>query len=242
MDSGVFITGTDTDIGKTVITTGLISALRARGYDIGGMKPVQSGAIKQDGQLLAPDIEFLLNYTDLADAYDLLNPIRLEPALAPSVAAKLAEKEVDINQIMTAYQNLQTNYQGLIVEGAGGLMVPLTDDFLIPDLVKSLDLPVIVVARPDLGTINHTVLTVKAAQNLGLEVLGVIINGYQAAEAGVAEKTNPDLIAQLAEVPILGVVPYVEELTDSNKSIDLGAVLEEHVDLEVISDSVSVLS
>jgi dethiobiotin synthetase len=92
MDSGVFITGTDTDIGKTVITTGLISALRARGYDIGGMKPVQSGAIKQDGQLLAPDIEFLLNYTDLADAYDLLNPIRLEPALAPSVAAKLAEK------------------------------------------------------------------------------------------------------------------------------------------------------
>jgi len=242
MDSGVFITGTDTDIGKTVITTGLISALRARGSDIGGMKPVQSGAIKQDGQLLAPDIEFLLNYVDLDDDYDLLNPIRLAPALAPSVAAKVAEEEIDINQIMTAYQSLQSTHQALVVEGAGGLMVPVTDDFLIPDLVKSLDLPVVVVVRPDLGTINHTVLTVKAAQNLGLEVLGVIINGYRIDQAGIAEKTNPNLIAQLAEVPILGVVPYLEELTDANNPIDLGAVIEEHVDLEVIVDSVSVVS
>ncbi|MBM7622563.1 dethiobiotin synthase [Sporohalobacter salinus] len=235
MGQGIFITGTDTDIGKTVVTAGLTAALSQQGYDLGVMKPFQSGAFKEDDRLLAPDIEFILQHISLDADYDLMNPIRLQPPLAPSVAAKEEGVKIDLNQIMSAYQQLQEEYQGLVVEGAGGLMVPLAEDFLIPDLVMRLDLPVIIVARPNLGTINHTVLTVKAARQLGLDVLGVIINGYP-KEAGVAEETNPDIISDLAEVPILGIMPYIEEM----EQVDLGKIVADSVDLEIIIDSVEL--
>ena len=240
MSQGVFITGTDTEIGKTVITTGLIAALRAEGYQIGGMKPIQSGAIKKGDRLLAPDIEFLLSNTDLTEDYDLLNPVRLEPALAPSLAAEVEGEAVDIEEIKRDYQLLQDKYQGLVVEGAGGLMVPLADDFLIPDLIELLKLPIIIVARPNLGTINHTVLTVKVAHSLGLDVLGVIINNYPQKEAGIVEETNPALIYNLAEVPILGVVPHLKDLKKEENNLDLGAVIEEHVDLKRIISDISL--
>lgn len=251
MANGIFITGTDTGVGKTVVTAGLIAVLRQKGYNIGGMKPFQSGAIRQGEELLAPDIEFVLEMTDLktdlGDSgidYDLMNPVRLEPPLAPSVAAEVAKKEIEVEQVELAYQKLQKQYRALIVEGAGGLMVPLAEDFLIPDLIKLLDLPVIIVARPNLGTINHTVLTVKVARQLGLEVLGVIINGLKGKQAGIAEKTNPKMITQLAQVPVLGIVPYVEDLEDSiekfvdyNQEIDLGNLVAKNVDLDLILES-----
>ncbi|GAB6138685.1 dethiobiotin synthase [Halanaerobaculum tunisiense] len=233
MGAGIFIIGTDTDIGKTVVTAGLTAALRQQSYDLGVMKPFQSGAIEEGNKLLAPDIEFVLKHTSLDTDYDLLNPIRLEPPLAPSVAAREEGVEIDLDQVKSAYQQLQEKYQGLVVEGAGGLMVPLAKDFLIPDLVTMLDLPVIIVARPNLGTINHTVLTVKLARQLGIDVLGVIINGYP-QEAGVAEETNPDIISDLAEIPILGIVPYIEDLEE----VDLGKVVADNVDLERIIDNV----
>ncbi|GAB6099348.1 dethiobiotin synthase [Halanaerocella petrolearia] len=235
MSRGIFITGTDTDIGKTVVTTGLTAALRQQGYDLGVMKPFQSGAIEEDNKLLAPDIEFVLEHISLEADYDLMNPIRLKHPLAPSVAAKEEDVKIDLKQVTSAYQQLQRKYQGLVVEGAGGLMVPLAEEFLIPDLVKMLDLPVVIVARPNLGTINHTVLTVKLARQLGLDVLGVIINGYP-EETGVVEETNPDIISELAEVPILGIVPYIDDLEE----VDLGEVIADSVDLEEIIDNVEL--
>jgi dethiobiotin synthetase len=231
---GIFITGTDTDIGKTVVTAGLVASLRQQGYDWGAMKPFQSGAIKEGDRLLAPDVEFILQITDLEADYDLLNPIRLEPALAPSVAAEVEGVEIDISKVKNAYHKLQEEYQGVIVEGAGGLMVPLAKNFLVPDLIKILDLPIIIVARPNLGTINHTVLTVKMARELGFNVLGVIINGLKKDEAGIAEKTNPELISKLAEIPILGVVPYIENLENDLEAIDLAKIITDNVDLEQI--------
>lgn len=238
MEQGVFITGTDTGIGKTIITTGLIAALQEAGYDIGGMKPFQSGAYREDNKLLAPDVEVMLKYTRLNDSYELLNPVRLKPALAPNVAAEIEDEEIELNRVETAYQKLQEQYQGLVVEGAGGLMVPLTDDFLIPDLIKLLDLPIIIVARPSLGTINHTLLTVKTARNLGLDILGVVINDYPQKNPGVAEKTNPELIARLGKVPILGIVPHLAQLDAQEGQVDLGSVIKEHVDLERIIERI----
>ncbi|MGM0472357.1 MAG: dethiobiotin synthase [Bacillota bacterium] len=237
MGQGIFVTGTDTDIGKTVITAGLVAALRQEGYDTGVMKPFQSGAIEGENELLAPDLEEVLAVTDLERTdYELMNPIRLKAPLAPSVAAKLAGEEIEIGEVESAYQQLQKEYQNLVVEGAGGLMVPLADDFLIPDLVKLLDLSIVIVARPNLGTINHTVLTVKMAENLGLEVAGIIINGLREDEMGVAEETNPEVIAELTDVPILGVVPYVPDLESDITAGDVGALVAEYVDLTVIKD------
>jgi len=237
MNRGVFITGTDTDIGKTVVTAGLVASLRQNGYDMGVMKPFQSGAPEVEGKLLAPDIDFVLEMTDLEADYDLINPIRLKPPLAPSIAAEVEGVEVDINDVKLAYQELQKQFEGLIVEGAGGLIVPLAEDFLVPDLVKMLELPIIIVARPNLGTINHTVLTVKVARQLGLEVLGVIINGLKADEMGTAEETNPEIISKLGDVPILGIIPYIEGLDGSAEQVNLGRIIKESVDVDYIVNS-----
>lgn len=234
MEPGIFITGTDTGIGKTVVTTGLVAALQQQGYDIGAMKPFQSGAVESSNRLLAPDLEFILKTTELTANYDLMNPVRLSLPLAPSVAAELEGVEINIEEVEAAYKRLQKEYQALIVEGAGGLMVPLAENFLIPDLIKLFSLPVVVVARPNLGTINHTVLTVKAARQLGLEVIGVIINGLKENKAGLAEETNPELIEELADIPVLGTVPYREAIGDESEEVDLGRLIIENVDLESI--------
>jgi len=240
MNRGFFITGTDTDVGKTVVTAGLLATLRKRGYDIGLMKPFQTDFIEAEGRLLSPDLEFVLKFVDLETDYDLMNPIRLREPLAPSVAAEVEGVEIDLTKVDRAYEELLELHQGLIVEGAGGLMVPLAKNFLTPDLVKSFELPIIIVARPNLGTINHTVLTVKVARELGIKVLGVIINGLKEAEAGVAEKTNPEVIAELADVPILGIVPYIEDLDSNADKVDLARIFEENVEIDKITNSLQV--
>ncbi len=228
MSRGIFITGTDTDVGKTVVTAGILAALREKGYNLGVMKPFQSGAIESSDKLLAPDLEFILERIDLEAEYELMNPIRLKASLAPSVAAEVEGVEINLSKVRDAYTKLLTEYDALVVEGAGGLMVPLAENFLIPDLVQMLDLPIIIVARPNLGTINHTVLTVKMARSLGLEVLGVIINGLKEEETGIAEETNPQIISQLAQVPILAIIPYIEDLEDA----DLAEVFNDKLDIE----------
>lgn len=240
MNRGFFITGTDTDVGKTVVTAGLLATLRKRGYDIGLMKPFQTDFIEAEGRLLSPDLEFVLKFVDLETDYDLMNPIRLREPLAPSVAAEVEGVEIDLTKVDRAYEELLELHQGLIVEGAGGLMVPLAKNFLTPDLVKSFELPIIIVARPNLGTINHTVLTVKVARELGIKVLGVIINGLKEAEAGIAEKTNPEVIAELADVPILGIVPYIEDLDSNADKVDLARIFEENVEIDKITNSLQV--
>ncbi|WP_027339057.1 dethiobiotin synthase [Halonatronum saccharophilum] len=229
MRRGVFITGTDTDVGKTVVTTGLLAALRARGKDIGVMKPFQSGSIIKGDKMLAPDLEFVLDRVNLDDDYDLMNPIRLKEPLAPSVAAQIEGVKVEVDKVTKAYEELLKNRESLIVEGAGGLMVPLAQNFLIPDLIKLLNLPIIIVARPNLGTINHTVLTIEVARSLGIEVLGVIINGLKEDEQGLAEKTNPEVIEKWTGIPVLGIIPYLDDLDDGEK---LSQVFEKRVDLE----------
>jgi len=240
MNRGFFITGTDTDVGKTVVTAGLLATLRKRGYDIGLMKPFQTDFIEAEGRLLSPDLEFVLKFVDLETDYDLMNPIRLREPLAPSVAAEVEGVEIDLTKVDRAYEELLELHQGLLVEGAGGLMVPLAKNFLTPDLVKSFELPIIIVARPNLGTINHTVLTVKVARELGIKVLGVIINGLKEAEAGIAEKTNPEVIAELADVPILGIVPYIEDLDSNADKVDLARIFEENVEIDKITNSLQV--
>ncbi|TDX59319.1 dethiobiotin synthase [Orenia marismortui] len=241
MSRGFFITGTDTDVGKTVITAGLLAVLRERGHDIGLMKPFQTDFIEKDGEILSPDLEYVLRFVDIDTDYDLMNPIRLREPLAPSVAAEVEGIEIDLTKVDRAYEELLTIHRGLIVEGAGGLMVPLTKDFLIPDLIKKLDLPLIIVARPNLGTINHTVLTVKVARQLGIEVLGVIINGFKEEEAGIAEETNPEVIAELADVDILGIIPYIEGLDSGCEKVDLAKVFEENVEIDKIIDSLQCI-
>jgi dethiobiotin synthetase len=211
---GVFITGTDTDVGKTRVAAGLTAALRRRGVKAGYFKPIQSGCPQEGGRLIPTDARFVRQMAGLDEPLEVLTPIALRLPLAPGVAAAQAGVEVDLGRIATGLTDLAARYEFLVVEGAGGLYVPLIGThFLVLDLIRWLALPLAVVARAGLGTINHTALTVKAAQAAGVEVAGVILNRYP-ERPGLAEATNPGVIAALTGVPILGRLPEVADLED----------------------------
>lgn len=196
---GYFVTGTDTGVGKTVVTMCLAELLRAKGLDAGVMKPVQCAGT--DGKMLRRHLQ-------LKDPLSVINPFYADEPLSPHIAFPRCGKKISISQILKTYRYLQSRYDIVLVEGAGGLMVPLSSDYLILDLAKDLGLELIIVARPGLGTINHTLLTIGQAQAAGLTVKGVILCEAKKGTRGIAEATNPSAIQHFGQVPILGTIPY----------------------------------
>lgn len=209
---GLFVTGTDTDVGKTLIAAGITAALRQQGVKAGYFKPVQSACPEEEGRLIPTDARLVQELAALPEPLELLTPITLRLPLAPGVAAAREGVTVDLEKVAAAFRELARRYDFLVVEGAGGLYVPLVDNgFLVLDLARWLSLPLLVVARAGLGTINHTALTVLAARHAGLPVSGVILNRGSVAP-GLAEQTNPGVIEALTGVPILGKVPEIAGL------------------------------
>lgn len=209
---GVFVTGTDTNVGKTWVAASLTAVIRRWGLQAAYFKPIQSGCPMEEGRLLPTDAKFACDLAGLDEPLERLTPIALRLPLAPGVAAAHEGVTVDLQRVAAAYEDLAARYDFLVVEGAGGLYVPLIDtQFLVLDMIRWLHLPLLVVARAGLGTINHTVLTVKAAQQAGLPVVGVVLNRYP-ANPSLAEQTNPEVIAKLTGVPILGRVPDFPDL------------------------------
>jgi len=209
---GIFITGTDTEVGKTVIAGGLAAALKASGVDVGVMKPIASGGVEYEGGFVSEDAIFLKDAAQVDDALELINPICLRHPLAPSVAAGLEGVTIDLRHVDAAFDYLCRQHEFIIVEGVGGIAVPIQGDFLVVHLAQRFGLPLLIVARPDLGTINHTLLTVAFARSFNLELYGIVLNGLRHETAGLVEKTNPAEIARLTDVPILGVVPFDRRL------------------------------
>ena len=204
--SSLFITGTDTGVGKTIITASLTALLRAQGKKAIPMKPVQTDGIP------AADLEVYRQITGLPLKEKAINPYCFTPPASPLIAARLTPKTIDLTKIKTAYLQLKKKYEIVLVEGAGGLAVPFTPTYTFADLARELKLPLLIVARPSLGTINHTVLTVNYALQHGLQVKGIIINGFQNEKATTIEKSNPRVIELLTGIPILGVLPYLKNL------------------------------
>jgi len=233
---GFFITGTDTGVGKTVITAGLLGALRKRGMNAMAIKPIQSGGVLRDHQLISEDAYFYGVVTDLPYTTCELNPICLQAPLAPAVAAEAEGVTIKLDTILEHFRRISAKHQLTLVEGAGGLIVPLTGaGETMADLAVSMDLPLVIVARPDLGTINHTCLTVAYAKARGLKVAGIIINGYNHQNPGAAERTNPGLIETMSGVPILGLVPRVEGLTVEGENPEPGnliSIIEKYVKID----------
>ncbi|MBA4349442.1 MAG: dethiobiotin synthase [Thermodesulfovibrio sp.] len=221
MSKGIFITGTDTDVGKTVVSALIARAFISRGIKVGVMKPVETGCINDKGILIPPDGVFLKKMAQVDDSIDLIVPVRFEHPLAPMVASQLGGTSVEVDRLINAYKNLSNKYDFVVVEGIGGLLVPLTrigyrgggSCYFVSDLVKELKLPLIIVTRPTLGTINHTLLTVNHALKENIKVPGIIINCNEPSKDGIAEKTNPGVLKELSPVPVLGIVPYIENIT-----------------------------
>ena len=224
---GLFITGTDTNVGKTWIAAGVTAVLRQRGVNAAYFKPIQSGCPEEAGRLIPTDAKLARELSQLPEPLEALTPVCLRLPLAPGVAAEQEGKTIDLEQVAETLRDLAGRYDYLVVEGAGGLYVPLIGtQFLVLDMIRWLGLPLLVVARAGLGTINHTVLTVKVAQQAGISVPGVVLNRYPAAPH-LAEQTNPGVIEALTGVPILGLVPEVDGIdTPAGRQRFLAAMLQ----------------
>jgi dethiobiotin synthetase len=221
MHKGIFITGTDTAVGKTFVAAGLVRAFKEKGFNVCPMKPVESGCRVRKGKLIPSDTLKLITAADVNEAVDLINPYRFRQPLAPSVAAELEGVKINRKTIFSAYNRLSKKYDLTIVEGAGGIMVPVYRTYLFLDLINDLRLPVVVVSRPGLGTINHTLLTIEAARARRIEVAGVIINCSTRGGIDISVKSNPDVIEKVGGAPVLGIIPYRKKPETDNKSIFL---------------------
>jgi adenosylmethionine-8-amino-7-oxononanoate aminotransferase len=213
---GCFITGTDTDVGKTVITAGLLRALHLRNVDALALKPVQSGARVDAGQFIAPDVEcYADSIRDLSDEpYPEVTSYLYALACSPHLAAEIVGDRIDLDRLCADVRSHAAGDRILLVEGAGGIDVPLNDEATMLDLMGRLKLPVILVAANRLGMINHTLLSLRALRQAGLEVLGVIINETTpttSEEQLILRQDNIDTIAHHGDVTILGHVPFFQD-------------------------------
>jgi dethiobiotin synthetase len=233
-NKGIFIIGTDTGVGKTVVAAGLALSLRERGIKVGVMKPIATGCLSSNNKLYSQDAIYLFEAAE--NEYPLLsNPLRFKNPLAPHVASQVERKQVDLKKVFWCYREIRSLYDFIIVEGIGGLLVPFTHNYFVADLVKEFALPVVIVARAGLGTINHTLLTVQAARNRGLDIRGVILNGMPQTNLSMAEITNPRVIQDLTGLPVLGVIPRLADVDVENMMYgSLKKTFAEKVALDVL--------
>ncbi len=215
---GIFVLGTDTAVGKTVIAGAFAALLRAQGKDAGVLKPFASGSYG--------DTTFLKKASGVVETRDEITPFYFKHPLAPYASLRLEKRRPRLSPRgwvkRLGRAGLWDRHDFWVVEGIGGALVPITKDYDCLDAARETGLPVIVISRLGLGAINHSLLTVRAARARGLKVLGIVLNAAGAAgRPGLAEKTNPEIIAELAGCPVLGVFPRLSpaELNDPKKLV-----------------------
>lgn len=228
MGKGIFITGTDTGVGKTVVACGLAALLRESGYKVGVMKPVETGCVEKDGKLFPQDAYYLKESSGCAESLERICPFRLRNPLAPSVAAEMQEVRINVDSLAGLYGEISSTHDITLVEGAGGLLVPILPHYTYADLAKHLKLPLLVVAANRLGMINHLLLTLEHASCRGLRVLGYVLN-HPDSQSSFAAETNQGALLSLTAVPCLGKIPYIEDL--EAKRTSLANLFEERLDL-----------
>jgi dethiobiotin synthetase len=208
----LFLTGADTNVGKTYVAVRLVRALRAAGRDCVGMKPICCGA--------RSDAELLHAASDAAIPLDDVNPVWLRAPTAPLIAAMVENRTIDLAIIRETFARLSAGNRPIIVEGVGGWRVPIAREFFVSDLAAEMRLPVAVVVANRLGAVNHTLLTVESIRAMGLECAGIILN--QAASAGVGEgiaiRTNRAILEEIAGVPVLFEVAHGQEAVEVPRS------------------------
>lgn len=213
MTTHLFVTGTDTEVGKTRISVGLIKVLQQQGLKVAAMKPVASGCEWHDGQLQNEDALALSRQADIKLPYSQINPYAFEPAIAPHLAAEQVGQTISLNLIETQFAAMQLQTDAIVVEGAGGWSVPLNDQQTIADLAKALQLPVVLVVAIKLGCINHALLTVQAIAVSGLTLKGWVANDFLQDPQSTA--IIQSLVQRIA-APCLGVVPKLADNEDAS--------------------------
>jgi dethiobiotin synthetase len=234
--TGIFITGTDTGVGKTWVTAGIAGVLHERRYSVGVWKPVQSGVHLGDPEA---DSYLLKQWSGIEEDERRIATYTFPQPVSPALAAELDGREIEVDKLLQAHRELTDSYDPLLVEGAGGLAVPLREDFLIIDLAKKLGYPLLIVGRPGLGTVNHTLQTISYAKQAGLDIIGIILNGYPMEwfsrssmdAADLSLQSNPYWIEHFSGVKVIGQLPYMDSKPTREQWLN---IIEEHVHIDFI--------
>ena len=224
----IFITGTDTDVGKTYITAGLAITLRKMGTDVGVMKPFAAG-VKQKKGFKSEDVEILSNSAKVNDSEELLNPQFFPISASPYTAWKKLKIKPKIPLILSSFKKLSKKHEMMLVEGMGGTMTPILKNYFITDLIKDMKIPTIIVTRSKVGTVNHTIMTVKMCQKYKIPIKGIIINNFD--KGYPIDQLKKDLEG-LTGIKVLGSIPFIKDMSDKSlyrifkKNIDMKSVLK----------------
>jgi len=209
----IFITGTDTDVGKTYVTAGLAVTLRKMGIDVGIMKPFAAGNPQKKG-FKSEDVEILARAGQVSDPESLLNPQFFKMAASPYTASKDLNVKVKLSTVFSSFKKLSKKHSLMLVEGMGGIMTPILKNYFVADLIKDMMLPTIIVARTRVGTINHTIMTYEICKKKKIPVKGIIFNNFD--KEGYQLKTLKRDLGALTGIPILGTIPFIENLSDDS--------------------------
>ncbi|MDH3696008.1 MAG: dethiobiotin synthase [Nitrosopumilus sp.] len=209
----IFITGTDTDVGKTYITAGLAVSIRKMGIDVGVMKPFAAGIAQKKG-FKSEDVEILSTAAQVNDSENLVNPQFFPIPASPYTAWKNLKIKPKIPGILSSFKKLSKLHKMILVEGMGGMMTPILKDYYVANLIKEMKIPVVIVTRSKIGTVNHTIMTVMMCEKYKIPIKGIIINDFDSDGYKTKELTRD--LKNLLGVPILGSIPFIDDLSDSS--------------------------
>ena len=224
----LFITGTDTDVGKTYITAGLAITLRKMGIDVGIMKPFAAGVSQKKG-FKSEDVEILSNAAQISDPESLVNPQFFPISASPYTAWKKLKIKPKIPLILSSFKKLSKNHKMLLVEGMGGTMTPILRNYYIVNLIKDMKTPTVIVARSKVGTVNHTLMTVMLCQKYKIPIKGIIINNF---DNGYPINQLKKDLESLTGIKVLGSIPFIKDMSDKSlykifkKNIDMKSLLK----------------
>jgi len=223
-----FVTGTDTDVGKTYITAGLAVTFRKMGLDVGVMKPFAAGTAQKKG-FKSEDIKILSKSAQVHDPENLINPQFFKIPASPYTAWKKLKIKPKVSTILSSFKKLSKLHETILVEGMGGVMTPILKDYYITNLIKEMKIPALIVTRSKIGTVNHTIMTVKMCEKYKIPVKGIIINNF---DAGYPIKQLTSDLQNLTGVKVLGSIPFLKDLNSTSlyrifkKNIDLKPLLK----------------
>jgi len=223
----LFVTATDTDIGKTYVCAGLAYALKKSGIDVGIMKPFACG-VKQKIGFSSNDLTILTNAAMVDDAEDIINPFFFPIPASPYTAAKNLGVKIDVEHVMECFRKLDEIHDIVLVEGIGGIMTPILKDYAIIDLIKDLMANTIIVTSSKIGTVNHTVLTCNMCKNMSIPIKGLIINNFDSTGYPIPELERD--LSTLTDLPVLCSLPHMKKFNLSNYS----ALIQEKMDISAL--------
>ncbi|MBM3904560.1 MAG: dethiobiotin synthase [Thaumarchaeota archaeon] len=204
-----FVTGTDTGIGKTVVTCALADALRSSGVDVGVMKPFATGVPQKDG-FKSEDVKLLAQYSSVDDPESLINPYFFPIPTSPYGAAKKLCKTIDVDLVLSSYEKLQANHDVVLVEGIGGILTPILKDYFVADLIKDLNLDALLVVGTKMGSVNHTLLAMNLCKKYGIHISGLIIN--QTDSDGYDLQDLEEDLVSLSGIDVICKIPLLQNV------------------------------